>query len=274
MQWPALAYLYGEMVPQSELLSSGAYNALGTSGFVKLPSERTLRDYTHFIKSRSGFHDELDQHLTDEAKLQSLPEWKKHVVLVFDWMKPKESLVYTYVCMYNVHTYLHCMYKHEQWVCWPWQGERRLTCTYCIQLEQSKANQHPPVATHMLDLMVRGIFSDLRFPYAHFQPDRWYSLFNTLGSYWEDGTTWVQGDGDYGRWSCPQSEIFQMHSTSKGTTCYKTRNPYTDEDRFVSLVSDVPHMMKITRNCWSHSFGHGWTRTLRVSMHVDAQKCV
>ena len=27
---------------------------------------------------------------------------------------------------------------------------------------------HPPVATHMLGLMVRGVFSNLHFPYAHF----------------------------------------------------------------------------------------------------------
>ena len=38
-----------------KLLSSSAYHALRTSGFLKLPSERTLRDYTHFVKTRPGF---------------------------------------------------------------------------------------------------------------------------------------------------------------------------------------------------------------------------
>ena len=52
-------------------LSSSCYHSLGTSGFIKLPSERTLRDYTHFIKSKPGFQDEVDHMLADEAKLSS-----------------------------------------------------------------------------------------------------------------------------------------------------------------------------------------------------------
>ena len=37
-----------------KLLSSAAYHSLRTSGFIKLPSERTLRDYTHFFRSKPG----------------------------------------------------------------------------------------------------------------------------------------------------------------------------------------------------------------------------
>lgn len=134
-----------------KLLSSAAYHALGTSGFVKLPSERTLRDYTHFIKSRSGFTDELDHLLAEEAKLPTLPEWKKHIVLVFDEMKLKESLVYD---------------KHEnQVIGFVDLGELNNDLG---RLEQSEGDQHPPVANHMLALMVRGIFTNLQFPYAHF----------------------------------------------------------------------------------------------------------
>ncbi len=50
-----------------KLLSSSAYHSLRTSGFVKLPSERTLRDYTHFIKSKPGFYSDLDQYLLKSA---------------------------------------------------------------------------------------------------------------------------------------------------------------------------------------------------------------
>ena len=34
---------------------SSAYEALRSSGVVRLPSSRTLRDYTHFVKAHSGF---------------------------------------------------------------------------------------------------------------------------------------------------------------------------------------------------------------------------
>ncbi len=43
-----------------KLLSSSAYHSLRTSGFIKLPSERTLRDYTNYFKSKEGFQPEVD----------------------------------------------------------------------------------------------------------------------------------------------------------------------------------------------------------------------
>ena len=42
-----------------KLMSSSAYSALRTSGALTLPSERTLHDYTHFIKPDVGFSNEV-----------------------------------------------------------------------------------------------------------------------------------------------------------------------------------------------------------------------
>lgn len=42
-----------------KLLSSSAYHAMRTSGFLKLPSERTLRDYIHYFSSKPGFQKEV-----------------------------------------------------------------------------------------------------------------------------------------------------------------------------------------------------------------------
>lgn len=39
-----------------KLLSSSSYHALRSSGVLVLPSERTLRDYTHWMRSDSGFN--------------------------------------------------------------------------------------------------------------------------------------------------------------------------------------------------------------------------
>ena len=77
-----------------KLLSSAAYHSLRTSGFLTLPSERTLRDYSHFIKSPAGFSSDLDQFLAEEADVDHLPDWKRHITLVLDEMKIKECLVY------------------------------------------------------------------------------------------------------------------------------------------------------------------------------------
>ena len=67
-----------------KLMSSSAYHSLRTSGFVQLSSERTLRDYTHFIKSKSGFYSDLDNYLVAEADLRNLPEWKQYIIIVLN----------------------------------------------------------------------------------------------------------------------------------------------------------------------------------------------
>ena len=66
-----------------------------SSGFITLPSERTLRDYTRWIESRTGCQPEVTQQLLDELSKVKLSEnLKKHVALVFDEVKVKEGIVY------------------------------------------------------------------------------------------------------------------------------------------------------------------------------------
>ena len=52
-----------------KLLSSSCYNALRSSGLIKLPSERTLRDYTNWTKSTTGLSVSVDQQLLSEANI-------------------------------------------------------------------------------------------------------------------------------------------------------------------------------------------------------------
>ena len=77
-----------------KLLSSSAYHALRSSGVLVLPSERTLRDYTHWMKSDAGFNDTVDRELLKEAKIETAWDFQRHVCLVFDEVKIKEDLVY------------------------------------------------------------------------------------------------------------------------------------------------------------------------------------
>ena len=76
-----MASSHYSLVSYLKLLSSSCYYSLHISGFMKLPSERTLRDCTHFIKSKPGFQDEVDLMLAQVAKLSSLPEWRKYIVI-------------------------------------------------------------------------------------------------------------------------------------------------------------------------------------------------
>lgn len=132
-----------------------------------------------------------------------------------------------------------------------------------LEFEQSyNQSTHIPVATHMLVLMVRGIFMHLEYPYAHFPTDK-LSGSDLFSIVWEAierleflgfKVLVVTADG-----ASPNRKFFSLHGKLN-----KTQNPYSLDDRYIYFVSDVPHLLKTTRNCWSHSGGHGMTRLLWV----------
>ena len=75
-------------------LSSSAYETLRCSGAVRLPSQRTLRDYTHYTKASCGFSVEVDRQLMDAASVDSCPERENYIIILMDEMHIKENLVY------------------------------------------------------------------------------------------------------------------------------------------------------------------------------------
>ena len=136
------------------------------------------------------------------------------------------------------------------------------------QFEQTdNVNEHPPIAKHVLALMVRGVFSSLHFPYAHFATkdlngaDLFQIIWEAIERLEQLGFKVIALTGDGA--SCNR-KYFKLHSNDEDEVCYKTINPYSDEKRYIYFISDVPHLMKTVRNCWSHSFGHGCTRKLWV----------
>ena len=70
-----------------KLLSSSAYHATRTAGFIKLPSERTLRDYTHYFKQKAGYQVEVLKQLQEESKVDELPGNKQFCGIIIDEMK-------------------------------------------------------------------------------------------------------------------------------------------------------------------------------------------
>ena len=135
-----------------KLISSGAYGAMRSSGVLVLPSERTLRDYTHWIKSDSGFVDEVDKQLMDKTNVNNLPEFQKFVCLIFDEVKIKEQLVY------DKHT--------SQIIGFVNLGDVN---NQLLEMERSESGEMQQcVAKNMLVFMVRGLFMKLEFPYAQF----------------------------------------------------------------------------------------------------------
>lgn len=234
-----------------KFLSSGCYHALRNAGIISLPSERTLCDYTHWVRAGVGFIPEVDSQLVKEASISE--EKDRFVVLVWDEMKVREDLVFDKSnCQLIGFTNL---------------GEVNNQLDKISQLCSSESTPNPAIASHMLLFMVRGMFSSLQFPYAHFAtqgitadslyPLVWkavecleYCGFNVI-AFCCDGAS-------------PNRAFYKMHGKG-GKFVYKCPNPFSDDDRDVYFICDVPHLIKTTRNCWSNSFAHKYSRGLWVS---------
>ena len=234
-----------------KMISTSAYNAL--RGVLTLPCGRTLQDYTRWVKADVGIQPEVTEQLRREARVDSLQEWKKYVAVVFDEVKVKEGIVYD---------------KHEcRIVGFVDFGDVN---NALLAFERSmNGDADRTVAKHMLVFMVRGIFIKLQFPYAQYPTtDLSAELLHPI--VWEvvknlecAGFKVISLTGDK---ASVNRKFFRMHrSDSKSDeVTFKVRNPYSIEKRFIYFISDVPHLIKTTRNCWSNSFCHSYKRALWV----------
>ena len=75
-------------------LSQSAYETLRQSKCIILPSQRTLRDYTHHLKPTIGYSSKVDEQLYQAANIKDCEMWQKHVILLLDEMHIKEDLVF------------------------------------------------------------------------------------------------------------------------------------------------------------------------------------
>ena len=136
--------------------SSGAYEFLRESGCIKLPSQRTLRDYTHHVQASPGFSTEVDQMLMKAAGLGSCSQRDKCTILILDEMYIRQDLVYDkHTGNLIGFTSLGDIGDHLS------EFERSLA-------EGATTLSGPRLAKTIYVFMVRGLFNKLQFPYAQF----------------------------------------------------------------------------------------------------------
>lgn len=226
--------------------SSGAYETLRDSGVISLPSTRTLRDYRHFSSTKTGFSAIADAQLHELTQLKRPTKLAKYIFLLIDEIYLKEGLVY------NKSTGSLIGFSDLGSV--PQQLD---------EFERKLASDTPPtrpLAKTMMVIMVRGIFCDIKFPYAQFPmasgtagdlyPLVWRAIdrlectgFHVLG---------ITADG-----ASINRRLFNMHSTKKEIV-YKTRNFYAKDSRDVFFISDPPHLIKTVRNAFASPIRHLW----------------
>ena len=136
------------------LRSGGTYESLRSSGCLHLPSQQTLRDYTHYVEAEAGFSSDVDKMLMTVANIESCPIREKYVFLLLDEMHIKEDLVFD---------------KHSgMMIGFTDLGDINM---HLLQFEESMKKDNPPkpqIIKSMMAFMVRDLFTRLQFPYAQF----------------------------------------------------------------------------------------------------------
>ena len=74
--------------------SSKAYESLRDSGCVRLPSQRTLRDYSNCLKASTRFSADVDKKMFEAAQLGSCKSYQMLVIILLDEMHLQKDLVY------------------------------------------------------------------------------------------------------------------------------------------------------------------------------------
>ena len=218
--------------------SSKAYELLRKTGILYLPTQRTLRDYTHAYSSTLGFSAELDMQLIKDACMSTLQPFQKHVSLIADEMYIKEGLVYN---------------KHNgQLIGYCNIGEIN---NHLISLEQEYKGDTATkeLASAMLVLMVRGLFTSFTFPYATFAtstltgeqlvPIFYEALFRLERCGFKVTSITMDGNSVNRKFY----KLVGSNSTTPKSIAHKFSNPL-DKSRQVLLFSDPPHLIKTARN--------------------------
>ncbi|CAC5368332.1 THAP9 [Mytilus coruscus] len=192
------------------------------SGFITLPSSRTLFDYSHYTKSDNGFLPDVVKELKNEASKREMystvDPWKNYVGLLFDEIKVKSDLVY------DKHSGELIGYCNLDKV-----GNQIMNFER-IMKDTSTTETDADIAKYMLVLMRTG-FAQLKV------------LFLT----WDGASA--------------NRKFFNIYGQVNEFIHY-TNNPYADDERKLYFISDVPHLVKTTRNCFSNSYSHKNTRKM------------
>lgn len=235
-------------------ISGKAYETIRDSGCIKLPSQRTLRDYTHCVTSTAGFSADVDRYLMKVVNISSIPEFQKNVILVIDEMYIKEELVY----------------NKESGALIGFSNLGDIN-SHLLQFQVSLDNKsNEKLAKTMVVFMIRGLFSHLEFPYAQFPCTNLTGdlLFDPL---WEAiarlercGLKMLAVTADGGSSNRRLFKIHDQTSPDKQIT-YKTKNPYASDGRSVFFLSDPPHLIKTVRNCLASKKRKLWVSYLLCS---------
>ena len=229
-------------------LSGKGYELLCSSGCIKLPSQRTLRDYTHYIKSLVNFSSEVDQAIVDAANLRSE---HKYVILAMDEIYIKSDLVHD---------------KHD--------GSPPGLLTLVIYINNQlldfqamidSGEPSPSLASTVMVFMVRGLLHKFDYPYAPFAYGKLAGdlIFDPIS----EAVGRLERIGFFVLASCCDGascnhKLWKLHDQSK-KLLYRVPNIYAAEGkRYLYFISDPLHLLKPIRNSWYNKKRKPWVNNI------------
>ena len=240
------------------LKSPGTYKFMRSTPFIQLPCIKTLSKYINFTDPGCGFNPDIISRLASQVGLPDITDSERYINLCFDEMKVKSGLVY------NKST--------GQFVGFTDMGDINQEVDL-FQRSMAEEMEEREIATHVVLFMARGICSRLHYSLGHFAtngfdshqlfPIAWEAvkILEAIGlrvvSMTSDGAT-------------PNRKFYKIHRLADGSNVqeviYWTYNPFSaDRRRKIYFFSDVPHLMKTTRNNLENSHSNKNTRNLMVS---------
>jgi Transposase protein len=230
--------------------SASTYSALRK--VITLPSERRLYDLQTLSHVNPGFHEDVLDTIVKEVDAAGSEEHRRYCSLLLDEVKIQEDLVYKgstgeligFVELSKVDDLINQI-----------EAEAKGT---------SKTDQ--PLATHVLQLMVRGITSPVEATYAYF-PTKTLKASTLFPIVWEAidrleerdvRILAVVSDG-----AAANRSFYKLcNKNAKGTQWYTENIFAKDEERPLYFVCDVPHLLKTARNAFANSGSHKKSRLL------------
>ncbi|KAK3929509.1 Transposable element P transposase, partial [Frankliniella fusca] len=233
-------------------LSPNAYEFLGDSKILSLPSKRRLFDYSHFIESKEGCQKELLLMMKKKAEACGNDDHFSYINLMFDEMHIKSGLVV------NRSTGELVGFTKLSGI------DEELAK---IQTELKMKTYRPRLARKVLVYVAQGITNDICDVVAIFTTDDLsaYQLYDrswdVISHLEEVGlkVLTLTADG-----ASVNRKFFMMHKSLHGSTpfTYCTKNLASEDHRPLYFIIDPPHLLKTIRNALANSFSHRNSRQL------------
>ena len=249
--------------------SPAAYKQIASKRlvFLKLPHVNTLKQYCKFSTKGPGFTPDILKRSAEEVSLPTLKEFQKNVTLIFGEMQIKSNLVYKrstgkligFTAMGDVS---------EEFRIFSEYVKHDVHDTQVGSSDSAKKYQRD-IATHVNVFMVRGLLTNLCYPFAYFASTGFTST--QLYACTMEATQVLESLGFLVRalvsgGASPNRKFYNI--VSEGVdSFYFTQNPF-DRRKRIYLISNVPHLLKTTRNCFKNSCWNKNTRNLHVCFSV------